>query len=118
MEFIPTLFCTKITSLKSYLRQCIEENNFPLAPIYQVLYQKANKAPFIKGRIDVFIDDSIDNFLAINRSGIPCLLMDNPSNEHLGPMLRIHSLQYEEIEDVYYLAKELNIFNEFSKYYG
>lgn len=118
MNFVPTLFCTKRTSLKSYLRQWLEENNFPLAPIYQVLYQKANKAPFIKGRVDVFIDDSIDNFLAINKSGIPCLLMDNPSNEHLGPMLRIHSLQYEEIEDVYYLAKELNIFNEFSKYYG
>jgi hypothetical protein len=44
--------------------------------------------------------------------------MDNPSNQHLGPMLRIYSLQREEIEDVYYLAKELNIFNEFSKYYS
>ena len=32
-------------------------------------------------------------------------------------MLRIHSLNYEEIEDVYYTALEFNIFKEFSKFY-
>lgn len=118
MNFTPTLFCTKRTSLKSYLRQWLEENNFPLAPIYQVLYQKGNKAPYVKGRVDVFVDDSIDNFLSMNLSGVPCLLMDNPSNRHFGPMLRIYSLQREEIEDVFYLAQEMNIFNEFKKYYS
>lgn len=117
MNFTPTLFCTKRTSLKSYLRQWLEENNFPLAPIYQVLYQKSNKAPYVKGHVDVFIDDSIDNFISMNLSGVPCLLMDNPSNKHLGPMLRIHSLQYEEIEDVYSIALEMNIFKEFRLYY-
>lgn len=118
MNFIPTLFCTKRTSLKSYLRQWLEENDFPIAPIYQVLYQYGSKAPYIKGRVDVFVDDSVSNFLDMNKSGVPCLLMDNPSNRHLGPMLRIHSLQREEIEDVYWLALEMNIFKEFKLYYG
>ena len=117
-NFDVTLYCTKRTSLKSYLRQWLEDNNFPIAPIYQVLYQYGSKAPYIKGRVDVFVDDSISNFLDMNNSGVPCLLMDNPSNRHLGPMLRIHSLQKEEIEDVYYLAKEFGIFNNFNKYYG
>lgn len=116
-DFEPTLFCTKRTSSKAYLREWIDINEFPIAPIYQVLYQKDNKARFVKGRIDVFVDDSIDNFISMNMSGVPCLLMDNPANEHLGPILRIHSLQRDEIEDVYYLAKELNIFNEFNLYY-
>jgi len=118
MNFTPTLFCTKRTSLKSYLRHWLEINNFPIAPIYQVLYQYGSKAPFIKGRVDVFIDDSVANFLDINRAGIPCLLMDNPSNEHLGPMLRIYSLDIDEILDTYYLAKELGIFKEFNNYYA
>lgn len=118
MNFIPTLFCTKRTSLKSYLKIWLENNSFPTAPIYQVLYQYGSKAPLIKGRVDVFIDDSISNFMDINKAGIPCLLMDNPSNKHLGPMLRIHSLQIEEIEDVYWLAKEFGIFDNFNKYYG
>lgn len=117
-NFDVTLYCTKRTSPKAYLKQWLENNDFPLAPIYQVLYQKDNKARFVKGRIDVFVDDSIDNFISMNLAGVPCLLMDTPNNRYLGPMLRIHSLQYEEIEDVYYLAKELNIFKEFKNYYG
>ena len=116
-NFDVTLYCTKRTSLKSYLRQWLEENDFPIAPIYQVIYQYANKAPYIKGRVDVFIDDSIDNFMSINKSGIPCLLMDNPSNQHLGPMLRIHSLNKDEIEDVYWIAREFGIFDNFRQYY-
>ena len=81
------------------------------------MYQHGSKAPLIKGRVDVFIDDSISNFLDMNKSGIPCLLMDNLSNKHLGPMLRIHSLQKEEIEDTYWLAKEFGIFDNFSQFY-
>ncbi len=116
-NFVPTLYCTKRTSSKKYLQQWLEENNFCVVPIYQVMYQKANKANYIKGRVDVFIDDSIDNFISMNLTGVPCLLMDNPSNQHLGPMLRIYSLQEEEIEDTYYLAQEMNIFKEFRLYY-
>jgi hypothetical protein len=44
VNFDITLYCTKRTSSKAYLKQWIEENNFPIAPIYQVLYQKGNKA--------------------------------------------------------------------------
>ena len=54
----------------------------------------------------------------MNMSGVPCLLMDNPSNEHLGPILRVHSLQRDEIEDVFYLAQEMNIFNNFNLYFN
>ena len=116
-NFDVTLYCTKRTSLKTYLRQWLENNEFPIAPIYQVLYQHGSKAPFIKGRIDVFVDDSVENFLDINKSGIPCLLMDNEANKHLGPMLRIHTLDLDEIEDVYWTAIEFGIFNDFEQYY-
>lgn len=117
-NFTPTLYCTKRTSLKSYLKEWLEINDFPISPIYQVLYQKGNKASYVKGRIDVFVDDSIDNFITMNMSGVPCLLMDNPSNSHYGPMLKVYSLQEDEITDVYYLAKELDIFNNFSQYFS
>lgn len=116
-DFSPTLFCTKRTSSKNYLKQWLINNDIPIAPIYQVLYQNDNKARFVKGRIDVFVDDSIDNFISMNLAGVPCLLMNNPANLHLGPMLRIYSLDYEEIEDVYNLAKDMNIFKEFRLYY-
>ena len=115
--FTPTLICTKRTSRKEYLKQWLIENDYPVVPIYQVFYQYGSKAPYIKGRVDLFVDDSVRNFLDLNKNGVPCLLMDNPANQHLGPMLRIHSLDEHEIEEVFYLAKELNIFNDFNKYY-
>ena len=53
----------------------------------------------------------------MNLAGVPCLLMDNPANIYLGPMLRIHSLDYAEIEDAYNLALEMDIFKDFKLYY-
>ena len=115
-NFDITLYCTKRTSLKSYLRQWLEENDFPIAPIYQVIYQYANKAPYIKGRVDVFIEDSPHQWKALNMAGIPCLLIDGKKNQEYGPILKIYSLDYNEIEDAYYLGKECGIFDDFSKF--
>lgn len=111
------LYCTKRTSSKEYAKYWLEMNGFNKAPIYQCIYQYGSKAPFIKGKVDLFIDDSPSNFIDLNSKGIPCLLMDNPSNQHLGPILRIYSMDIDEIEDVYYLAKSIGIFNDFKNYY-
>ena len=59
----------------------------------------------IKGRVDVFLVDSVFNFLDLNKKGIPCLLMDTPENKDWGPIGRIYSLNYDEIEDTYELFK-------------
>lgn len=115
--FDPVLYCTKRSCLKIYTKDWLDNNEFPHKPVYQVYCQIDNKARYIKGRCDVFLDDSPTNFIQMNRSGVPCLLVDSPNNQYLGPMLRIHSLNYDEIEDVYNLAKEMNIFKEFKMYY-
>ena len=83
--------------------------------IYQVFCQVDNKARYIKGRIDVFVDDSINNFIQMNCSGVPCLLMDTKYNQSWGPIGRIYTLDYNEIEESYYLMKETFLTN-FKKY--
>ena len=98
--FEPVLYCTKRSCCKHYSKEWID-----------------NKARYIKGRCDVFIDDSPKNVIQMNRSGVPTLLMDTPYNQDFGPILRIHTLDYDEIEDVYNLALEMNIFKEFKLYY-
>ena len=115
--FEPVLYCTKRSCLKTYSKEWIDNNDFPHKPVYQVFCQTDNKARYIKGRCDVFIDDSPINFIQMNKSGVPTLLMDTPYNQNLGPMLRIYTLNYNEIEDVYNLALEMNIFKEFKLYY-
>ena len=117
LEFTPRLYCSARVNPKRWSKQYLRDHNFPEAPLYQVPGYKLSKAKTLKGRCDVHIEDSIKNFLDLNRQGIPCLLYNNEVNKHFGPILRIYSLDYDEIEDVYNLAKEADIFNEFNKYF-
>ena len=78
-------------------------NGFPNSPVYQMYLQSGNKARMIKGRVDVFIDDSISNMIKMNLSGVPCLLMDTPNNRDWGPIGRIYTLDKDEIMEIYEL---------------
>lgn len=112
INFIPELYCTKRVNLKSWTKKWLFDNDFPNRPVYQVFYQGGNKADFIKGRVDVFIDDSVSNFIKMNLSGVPCLLLNKEYNQDWGPIGRIYSLDKDEIEDAYNLLKQ-TVFNNF-----
>ena len=100
-DFDFTLYCTKRVNPKSYTKEFIRKNNLPNAPIYQQWCQIGPKSRLIKGRVDVFIDDSVRNYEELNSHGVPCLLMDTPDNKNIDTPLRIYSLNYDEIERVY-----------------
>lgn len=101
MNFIPALYCTKRISSKTWTKNWMAANGIPSRPIYQRHYQRAAKSTLIKGRCDVFIDDSISNFHEINSAGIPCLLMDTPHNRHFETKYRIYSMDINEIKTKY-----------------
>lgn len=100
-DFDLTLYCTKRVNPKSYTKRWLQQNGFPNAPIYQIYDQMRNKADLIKGRVDVFIDDSPFNVKAMNQAGLPCLLMNTPYNRDFKTPLRVYSLTYDEIIDAY-----------------
>lgn len=112
LNFIPELYCTKRVNKKAWTKKWLSENDFPNKPVYQVYYQHGNKANYIKGRVDVFVDDSVRNFIQMNLSGVPCLLLDKEYNQDWGPIGRIYSLDKDEIEDTYYLFKD-TVFDNF-----
>ena len=112
IDFVPELYCTKRVNSKDWTRKWLIDNDFPNKPIYQVICQMRNKADFIKGRVDVFIDDSIGNFIKMNLAGVPCLLKDTPYNQGWGPIGRVYSLNKEEIEDTYHLFMD-TVFRDF-----
>ena len=112
-NFTPTLYCTKRVNSKAWTKYWLEINSFPKKPVYQIYSQHSNKANYIKGKIDVFIDDSLSNFKAMNKVGVPCLLMDRPYNRYWGPIGRIYSLDIEEITDTYNLLMN-TVFDSFS----
>lgn len=113
-NFPVTLYCTKRVCNKNWSKRWIEEHDYPDAPIYQIFTQTKNKANVVKGLVDVFIDDSLSNFKAMNLSGVPCLLMDAEYNQEWGPIGRVYSLDINEIKEVYELFM-LTAFNDFYK---
>lgn len=113
IDFIPELYCTKRVNPKPWTRKWLMDNGFPNRPIYQMYYQHGNKATMIKGRVDVFVDDSISNFIKLNLSGVPCLLIDQPDNQEWGPIGRIYTLTKQEIEDAYRLFIDTGMFDNF-----
>ena len=115
-EFTPKMYCSARVNPKRWSKQYLRDNGFPEAPLYQVPGYKLSKAKTLKGRCDVHIEDSVKNFLDLNRQGIPCLLYRNSINDN--PILRIYTLEEDEITDTYWLAKELGIFKDFNLYYG
>lgn len=112
-DFIPRLYCSARVNKKCWTKKYLKDNNFPNAPLYQVPGYKLSKAKVLKGRIDVFIEDSVKNFIDLNSHGIPCLLIDSPNNQEWGPIGRIYGLKYKHIKETYYLFME-TIFPNFS----
>lgn len=101
IDFIPELYCTKRVNNKEYTLEWLRRNQFPIRPIYQMVYQHGNKARMIKGRVDVFIDDSIANFEACNNFGVFTLLLTTEYNLYYKTDLRIDDLNYWEIVQKY-----------------
>jgi hypothetical protein len=101
IDFVPTLYCTKRINSKTYTRNSLKNNGFPIVPIYQMYYQHGNKTDMIKGRVDVFVDDSVSNFTDLNNGGVLCLLIDSPNNRHIDTPLRIYDLKYKTIKTKY-----------------
>ena len=113
-EFTPRLYCSARVNNKRWTKKYLKDKGFPNAPLYQIPGYNLSKARILKGRIDVYVEDSLKNFIDLNSKGIPCLLIDSPSNQEWGPIGRIYSLAYDEIEYSYNLFKEeiLPHFNE------
>ncbi len=103
-NFSPHIYCTARSISKRLIKKQLQLNNMPKAPIYQLYTHCVSKVPKIRmGGCDLHIDDSLSVFIDCNLNGIPCLLMDNPSNRSWGPIGRIYSLDKDEVEETYYL---------------
>lgn len=104
-DFIPELYCTKRVNNKAWTREWLRRNGFPDRPIYQMVYQHGNKADMIKGKVDVFIDDSLSNVIKCQRSGVPALLYHTDRTVDF-PMFKVFSLNRTEIIDAYLFMKQ------------
>jgi hypothetical protein len=110
LDFIPELYCTKRVNPKAWTKAWLQKHDYPDRPVYQMFYQGGNKASMIKGKVDIFIDDSPSNFIKMNESGVPCLLFNTDYNQEIGPIGRIYSLELSEIKQAYKEFVESNMY--------
>lgn len=103
-DFVPELYCTKRVNNKAWTKEWLALNGFPDRPIYQMVYQYGNKADMIKGRVDVFIDDSLTNVLNCQKAGLPALVYHTDRTAEF-PMYKVFSITKEEIEDAYHIMR-------------
>ena len=117
LNFVPRQYTTARIIPKRWIKEYLDKELFPKAPVYQILGYGLSKYSKVKmGGCHLHIDDSLSVFKDLNKKGIPCLLLDSPENRSWNePVGRIYSLDRDEIEYTYYLFKEtiFPYFNEF-----
>lgn len=103
-DFEPELYCTKRVINKNWTKAWLRNNGFPDKPVYQMYLQSGNKANMIKGKVDLFIDDSLSNVIKMNNSGVPTLLYHTERTKDI-PYAKVYSLDKDHIIDTYLLMK-------------
>lgn len=72
----------------------LDQNGFPTKPVYCVGVGQSKVEVAKQAGIDTFVDDSYDNFVALNNAGICCYLYDAPHNHRYDVgYKRIYSLK-------------------------
>lgn len=112
-DFEPRLFCSARVNNKRWTKKYLVNHGLN-APLYQIPGYHLSKAKTLGHKVDVFIEDSLKNFIDLNLKGIPCLLIDAPFNKDWGPVGRVYTLHYAEIEDAYNLFIS-TVFEDFAK---
>lgn len=72
----------------------LDSKGFPSKPVFCVGVGQSKIEVAKEAGIDIFVDDSYDNFVALNNAGICCFLYDQPHNQRYDVgFKRIHSLK-------------------------
>lgn len=94
-DFEPTLVCTKRCVPIQWSVEALANAGIKDVPIYQI--GGKDKSKTVRYQIDFFVDDDLYNFMEMNTSGLPCLLMDHPANKKYTGEGRVYSLNEKEL---------------------
>lgn len=80
LPFEPACYITARTIPAEITQQWLNKNGFPVAPLYSVGEKDSKVNVALKANINLFIDDSYNNFVQLNNAGITTLLYTAPYN--------------------------------------
>lgn len=94
IPFEPHCYITSRSIPVEWTREWIYKNGFPTKPVYTVPFGASKVEVAKQSGIDIFVDDSYDNFVELNKAGICTFLMDSSHNQRYNVgYKRIHSLK-------------------------
>lgn len=79
--FEPHCYITARSVSPAVTEAWLWRNKFPVAPVYSVPRGTSKVAAAKDSGIDIFVDDSYNNFHDLNKNGIFCYLFDAPHNQ-------------------------------------
>jgi len=80
LPFEPHCYITSRPVSKEITEQWLDKLNFPAKKVYSVDIKMSKVDAAKEAGIDIFIDDSFDNFVELNNAGIFCYLYTQPWN--------------------------------------
>jgi hypothetical protein len=94
LPFEPHCYITSRPVAKEITEQWLDKHNFPKKSVYSIDIRKSKVEVAKESGIEIFIDDSYENFIELNNAGIFTYLFTAPSNVRydVGHM-RINSLK-------------------------
>jgi len=80
IPFEPHCYITSRVIPKEWTEEWLHKNGFPAMPVYSLGVGHSKVEMAKQSGIDIFVDDSISNFVQLNKAGICCYLFDAPHN--------------------------------------
>lgn len=81
IPFEPHCYITSRSIPEQWTKQWIYNNGFPTRPVYTVPFGASKVEIAKKAGIDIFVDDSYDNFVELNKAGVCTFLFDASHNQ-------------------------------------
>lgn len=91
LDFNPVIYVTARDIPTSVTEKWLEINEFPKAPVVSVGVG-GDKVETLKENVDIFVDDALHNYHALNEAGINCVLITRSHNEYEEVEKRIESI--------------------------
>lgn len=80
LPFVPHCYITSRPVSTETTIEWLDKNAFPTRPVYTVGVNQTKVEVAKEAGIEIFVDDSWDNFVDLNNNGITCYLFDTPHN--------------------------------------
>lgn len=107
LPFVPHCYITS-RPVKTWVScKWLDEHGFPTRPVYTVEVNQTKVEVAREAGIEVFVDDSWDNFVDFNNNGITCYLYDTPHNR----VSDVGHLRIKSLNDLPYFKKDSMVKN-------